>query len=372
MKKKYTIGLVILVALGGYFWYNSTQSKTGTVKYVTTQAEKGTITTAISGSGNIVVDQLATVDPTITGTVANVAVNVGDTVKKDQLLFTIINEDLVTSKLQSLVSLQNAQISVSQAKANLSNARDGGTDTERDRNILKEKIKIAEQSLLVAELNYRNAVSDSAKRQVTSPINGTVNAINIKNGDDLSRLSKSSTSQAPMIIGDLETLKAEVEVNEVDIANVSLGQKVTMTYSALDGLTIPGKVEKMDALGTITQGIVNYKIIIGLDMTDERLRPSMSVSAKIITNVKQDVIIVPNSALKMRGNKTYVEVLNSKTGLPEQRMIEIGIANNTQTEIVKGISVGDAVVTQTVDPNAKTTTPTTGSGIRIPGMGGRG
>jgi len=371
MKKKYGIGLILLAVLGGYFWYTSTQNKTTSVKYVTVQTEKGTITTAISGSGNLVVDQLATVDPTITGTVANVAVNIGDVVKKGQLLFTIINEDLTTSTLQSFVSLQNAEIGLSQAKTNVINAKNGGTETERDRNLLKVKVDVAEKNLTVVQLNHKNALTDSAKRKVTSPIDGTVNAINIKNGDDLSRLAKSNTSQAPMIIGDLQTLKAEVQVNEVDIANVSLGQKATMTLSAFDGLSLSGTVEKMDALGTITQGVVNYTVTLGFDTTDERLKPGMSVSAKIITHVKQDVITVPNGALKMQGKKTYVEVLNAKN-VPERRTIEIGSANNTDTEIVSGINVGDNVITQTIDPNAKATAPTTGGGIRIPGMGGRG
>lgn len=373
MKRKYIVGLAILLVLGGYYWYRSTQNNTAAVRYVTAKAEKGTITTSISGSGNIVVDQLATVDPTISGTVANVAVNVGDRVKKGQLLFTIINEDLTASALQSLVSLQNAEVGVSQAKSNLIDAKNGGTETERDRNILSRKIDIANKSLAVAELNYKNALSDSAKRQVTSPIDGTVNAINIKNGDDLSRLSSSNSSQAPIIVGDLSTLKAQVQVNEVDIPGVSLGQKVMMTFTAIDGLAVSGKVEKMDALGTITQGVVNYNVTIGLDTLDGRLRPGMSVSAKIITAVKQDVITVPNSALKVQGNKTYVEVLNNGASVPEQRTsIEIGVANNTDTEIKSGINVGDNVVTQTIDPNVKTTTPAAGGGIRLPGIGGGG
>lgn len=371
MKRKYAIGLAILVVLGGYFWYRNTQSQTAVIKYVTAPAEKGTITTSISGSGNVVVDQLATVDPTITGTVANVAVNIGDKVKKGQLLFTIINENLSASAAQSLVSLENAQAGVSQAKTNLINARNGGTETERDRNLLQVKIGIAQESLAVAQLNYKNALADSAKRKVTSPIDGTVNAINIKNGDDLSRLSSNNSSQAPIIIGDLKTLKAQVQVNEVDIPGVSLGQKVMMTYSAIDGLMVSGKVEKMDSLGTVTQGVVNYDVTIGMDTLDSRLRPSMSVSAKIITNVKQDVITVPNGALKVQGNKTYIEVLNKSTNLPEQRAIEIGVANNTDTEIVSGINVGDNVITQTIDPNAKTAAPATG-GIKLPGLGGGG
>ena len=147
-----------------------------------------------------------------------------------------------------------------------------------------------------------------------------------------------------------------------------------ITFSAIDGLTMSGKIEKMDALGTITQGVVTYNITIGFDSLDSRIKPQMSVSAKIITQVKQDVITVPNSALKTQGNKTYVEVLASGSQTPQQRTIEIGVANNTETEIVSGINVGDNVVTQTIDPNAKATTTSTsrtGGGMGILG-GGRG
>lgn len=366
-KKLVSLGAVIVASLGYYFfWSGNTQ--TTAVKYVTAKAESGSITASVSGSGNVVVDQLATVDPTISGTVANVAVNVGDAVKKGQLLFTIVNDDLTASTLQSQVSLRNAEIAVSQAKANLFSAKNGGSELERDRAILRTKVDVAEESLRVAKLNYTNALSDSAKRQVRAPIDGTVNAVNIKNGDDLSRLSNNSSSEAPIIIGDLKTLKAQVEVNEVDIPNIVLGQKVMMTYSAIDDLTVSGKIEKMDALGTITSGVVNYTVTIGFDSVDSRLRPGMSVSAKIITDVKQDVITVPNSALKVKNNKTYLEVLNSATRLPEQRTIELGLANTTHTEIVSGVAVGDDVVTQTINPTAKTAT--TNSNVRIPGLGG--
>lgn len=383
MPRKYIVWLIALLVLGGgYYWYKSAQSKTASVQYVTVKAEKGTLTTSISGSGNVVVDQLATVDPTISGTVANLAVNIGDSVKKGQILFTIVNDDLSVSSAKASASLQQSQTSLDSAKVQVTQAKDDYETKKkstgvRGEKILKKKISIAENGVIHAQksyeatlADYRNQFSTAAKRNVVAPIAGTVNAINIKNGDDLSRLSRNSASQAPIIIGDLGTLKAQVQVNEVDIANVSVGQKVMMTYSAIEGLAISGKVEKMDALGTIIQGVVNYNVTIGLDTLDNRLRPGMSVSAKIINGVKQGVITVPNSALKMKGSKTYIEVLNSGTKLPEQRDIEIGVANNTDTEIVSGINAGDNVVTQTIDPNAKATTSGASGGLRIPGLGG--
>ncbi len=382
--KGQVIFIALIVIAGGYYWYNNSHKTTAAIQYKTEVAEKGTLLTSVSGSGNVVVDQLATVDPTITGTVSNLAVKIGDNVKKGATLFTIVNNDLSVSNDKAGVSLQqsrnaidSAELSVKQAKADYEAAKKSDTATSDQKKIAKAKIDIADNSLDASKqsydatlADYNNQLSNSAKRTVKSPIDGTVSAINIKNGDDLSRLSSSSSSSAPIIIGDLTTLKAQVTVNEVDIPNVAIGQKVTMTFGAIDGLNISGKVEKMDALGTLAQGVVTYNVTVGFDTIDPRIKPQMSVSANIITNVKQDVIVVSNSALKTQGNPTYIEVLNN--GVPEKRTIEIGSANNTQTEIVSGINVGDNVVTQTIDPNAKTTTSSSASGLSALGGGGRG
>ncbi|EKE25206.1 MAG: efflux transporter, RND family, MFP subunit [uncultured bacterium] len=377
--------VVIIVISAYYFWKNKSHNSNQALQYKTTVAERSSLTTTVSSSGNVVVDQLATVDPTIIGTVSELAVNVGDSVKKGDRLFTIINEDLSVSNDKSKASLQQAENSIASAKLNVKQAKndyeeakDNEQSTSDQRRILKDKIVIAENGVIAAEksykanlADYRNQLSDGAKRTVTAPIDGSVSAINVKNGDDLSRLSSSSSSNsAPIIIGDLKTLKAKVAVNEVDIPNVSNGQKVIMTFGAIDGLTATGKVEKMDALGTLSSGVVTYDVTIGFDSIDSRIKPQMSVSAKIITDVKQNVVVVLNSALKIENNKTYLEILNER-GQVEKRIIEIGVANNVETEIISGVEVGEKVVTQTIDPNKKTiSTSNSNSSLRVPGLGG--
>jgi len=384
LKKPYVIVAIVVLIAGGYYWYSKSKATSTAVSYKTVKAEKGTLTSSISGSGNVIVDTSSTVDPTITGTVANLAVNVGDSVKKGQTLFTIVNDDLSVSNAKSAASLQqsknsldSAKVSVDQAKADYRAAKKDSSSTHDEKEILKDKIDIAEQGVVAAQksysatlADYNNQLSTSAKRTVVAPISGTVNAINIKNGDDLSRLSSNSNSSAPIIIGDLNTLKAQVEVNEVDIANVSIGQKVTLTFSAIDGLTSTGKVEKMDSLGTLTSGVVTYNVTVGFDSLDPRIKPEMSVSAAIITGVKQDVMLVPNSAVKTQSGSSYVQVLNSGQ-TPQNVNVEVGLSDNTQTEIVSGINVGDNVVTQTIK-SGTTSTTTSSSSVRIPGLGGGG
>jgi HlyD family secretion protein len=381
LKKKYVIIILVVLIAGGYYWFSKTKSGTTQVQYVTEAAEKGTLTTSVSASGNIIVDQSSNIDPTITGTVTNLAVNIGDKVTKGQLLFNIDNNDLSVSAAKSLTSYKQALSSLESAKANKKQASYNyhNSSTAAQKPALKQALDSAEASVFSAEQGVNSAGADlanqrsnAAKRKVVSPMDGTVNAINIKNGDDLSKLSSGSSRQVPIIIGDLGTMKAQVQVNEVDIANVSIGQKVTLTFSAIDGLSVTGKVEKMDSIGTLSSGVVTYNVTVGFDTLDSRIKPEMSVSAAIITQIKQDVIIIPSGALKTQNGGSYVEVLNSGR-TPVETTVKTGISNDTETEITGGISVGDKVVTQTVGSSTSTTSASSSSnnrnsGVRIPGF----
>ena len=386
MKKKRYVYLAIAVILiaGGYYWYKKSHSSQSQTQYRTEAVVKGTLVSSVSASGNVIVNQSATVDPDITGTVANLAVSVGDTVKKGQLLFTIVNDQLGISASQAAASYKSAQASLVSAKAGVNSAeaslkslRNSNTSTHDDTLADEKKIEAAkiskdasEQSLSnsLASLNY--ARQQAAKRNVTSPIDGTVNEVNIKNGDDLSRVSGSgSNAQAPIIVGDMGTLKTQVKVNEVDISNVNIGQKATLTFDALTDFTATGKVEAMDSLGTVSSGVVTYNVTIGFDQIDPKIKPGMSATATITTNAKLDVVMVPSGAVKTQKGQSYVQVLEN--GMPKQINVQIGETNGIDTEIVSGVNVGEEVVTQTIasGTTAKTTSSSSSS-IRLPGLGG--
>ena len=124
----YISGIALLLVIGIiYHWRTSGQSGTGQAQYTTAAVTKGTIAASISGSGNVQVDSQANIDPSITGTVANLAVSVGDNVKKGQLLFTIDNDQLSVGAAQAESSLSNAQSSLEQARANVYSAKEGNT-----------------------------------------------------------------------------------------------------------------------------------------------------------------------------------------------------------------------------------------------------
>jgi multidrug efflux pump subunit AcrA (membrane-fusion protein) len=168
----------------------------------------------------------------------------------------------------------------------------------------------------------------------------------------------------------------KISLNEVDVAKIKLGDKSIMTFDAIDGLEMTGKVVQIDTLGTASQGVVTYNVKIALDTQDDRIKPGMSASASIITSVKTDVLTVPNSAVKSSGNNSFVQILDSKNQ-PQNIAVTTGIANDTLTEITSGIKEGDKVITQTIIPSSSASTGATGASsgnnaLRIPGIGGGG
>jgi RND family efflux transporter MFP subunit len=400
MKKKYIWGIVaVLVLAGGYYWYSKSSSVSKEVSYVTEKAQKGSIMSSVSASGSVIVDSEATIDPTIDGTVADLSVKVGDSVKKGDFLFNIINNDLGVSVAKGAASyesaknsLESAKIDAKEAEENYDNAKEEDEDdddayTKDELRILKDKIGLADDKVVQAQkslsanlADYRNMQSDASERKVVSSISGTVLEVNIKNGDDLGRSSaNSSSNETPIIIGDLQTLKAEVSVNEVDIADVSIGQKVRISLDAISDEEFSGEVEKIDSLGTTTSGVVSYNVVVGFSNLSDKIKPSMSVSAKIILAEKNDTIVVPSGAVETKGSESSVKVLVD--GKPQSKVVRTGLVNDTMTEILSGVSVGDEIVTQEVTSSSSSSSSSSltssssssknrSSGLSLPGLGG--
>lgn len=195
---------------------------------------------------------------------------------------------------------------------------------------------------------------------IKAPFNGIIATLTAEVG-------QSASGSIGTLIAKQDIVK--IALNEIDIAKIKLGQKATLTFDAIDGLTITGKVDGVDSVGTVSSGVVTYNVLISLDINDTRVKPGMSVSATIITNTVADVVAVPNSAIKSQSGTSYVEVFDAPLAasvvgvqgsvsgtLPRQVEVTIGLANDTSSEIISGLNVGDIIVTKTIAATiAKTT-----------------
>ena len=274
------------------------------------------------------------------------------------------------TNLQNAINqINSAQNKLAQDQINLQIKQQPPTDQQLQS--AKAQLTQAQAQLQNAQINYNNNI-------LKAPFNGQIAQINSQIGDQVS----GSTIVATVVTNQPI---AVVTLNETDVAKVKLGDKVSMTFNAIDGLTITGKVAQIDNIGTVSQGVVNYNVKIAFDTQDARIKPGMSVSASIITNVAADVLAVPTSAVQSQGVTSYVLTLDPKqtkstagitgvtsSALPTKVTVQTGISDDTYTVITSGINEGDTVVTQTISgTTTKSAAATATSALRLGGgLGG--
>jgi len=275
---------------------------------------------------------------------------------------------------QQVITFQNnigsAVSKINNILSSLGNARRSIESAQRslEDSVLSNPIDIRSQENTVAQrqATLQDAKNNLANYVIRAPFAGVVAKSDIKVGDSASGSTIIATLLTKQTI-------AQISLNEVDIAQVKVGQKVTLTFDAVEDLTLTGQVVEIDFLGTVSQGVVTYSIKIGFDTQDERIKSGMSVSAAIITDSKQNVLVVPNSAVKSANTGSYIEIpgdtLDAQTlanisnsvgvslsAILQRRTIETGLSNDTMTEITGGLNEGDFVIVRTITASTQTTT----------------
>ena len=273
--------------------------------------------------------------------------------------------DAAYTSVVSLVSTANSVVSnLSSAENSISNNKISLQNSNADLNTLVTGPDTL--SLRQAQLTVNQAQTALDDCSAIAPFDGVIASVPVNKGDTLS---------GGTVVATLITTQeiAKISLNEIDAANVKVGQKATVTFDAVPDLTITGTVTNVDLIGTVSQGVVSYNVQITFDVNDARVKPGMSVSAAIITQVKTDVLTVPNGAIKAQGSSNYVEVFKTAPAgseggqavpssiLPDQQTVTIGISNDTMTEILTGLTEGQTIVTKTTTGTATQTTKTTTS-----------
>jgi HlyD family secretion protein len=260
------------------------------------------------------------------------------------------------SNLSSIrTTISNNITSIPEKEASLTKVQEGADTLD---------IQSSQLSVKQRENALQDAKDNLSYYYIRAPFSGTLASISVKRGDPASTGSSVAT-----IIADEQI--ANITLNEVDSAKVKIGDKVTLTFDAIDDLTLTGKISSIDTVGTVSQGVVNYSTTISFDSSDSRVKPSMSVTASIIIDTRLDVVTVPNSAIKSSANGSYVLMFDSPligtpvTGTiglpsavaPKQVSVETGLSDDTNTEIVSGLKEGDQIVTRIINPSTVSSTP---------------
>ncbi len=359
------IGVAIALTIVVYgIWYAVYGGNKNKITYQTTAVVKGTIISSVSASGQILTSNLVNVSTEASGVVKTVYVKNGDYDYAGQALAEItLDSDGALANAKAWQSLSTAQNSYRSTQASLANVYDQIKGHSIDETFtMKEtrtKAEVANDNtyvaLAAAGLTYRQT-----SPVITAPMTGTVDNITLTAGMILTNSSSSTTttsSNRVAVITFQGNPIATFNISEVDVSRVKPGQKATVTLDSISDKTFTGKIMTVDKIGTVVSGVTNYPVTMLFDTTAPEILPNMAATANIIIDSKDNVLIVPSSAIQLQPDGTpYVRVL--KNGIPENVTIETGLSSDTETEITSGLSESDEVITGSLTSAARSGTST--------------
>lgn len=236
-----------------------------------------------------------------------------------------------------------------------SKVSNGSTIVRLTSDSVTDAVASAADGVRSSELNLDSLNDTLEDYTITSPIKGTVIEKKVKAGDTIDSGAQLCT------IYDLSYLKITMNVDELDINKISLGQEVTVTADAVTGKTFTGKVTKINMAGTTTNGVTTYPVEVQIEDMDGLL-PGMNVSTEIIVNHAENVIAVPAGAV-VRGDSVLVKTggKSDDESIPqgyEYVQVETGISDDNYVEIKSGINEGDEIAYMA----------SSGNGMMFPGM----
>lgn len=205
-----------------------------------------------------------------------------------------------------------------------------------------------------AETAVQNAQTALADDTITAPFNGIIGNMSVSIGDYVTP----STNIATIFTSDKYVA---ISLNEVDVAKVKVGQDATVTFDALPGVTLDGKVSQINPVGSVSQGVVTYEVDISLNSGTgfSQIKPGMSANVNITIEDKKNVLLVPSGAVNTARNQSFVRVLEN--GAPVTKDVTVGSTNDTMTEITSGLSEGDEVIVGTRNVTASSATTASGA-----------
>jgi HlyD family secretion protein len=233
--------------------------------------------------------------------------------------------------------LKQAAAQIAQARATLADLEE--QPTPEDLAIAQAQVTQARSALAQAQLSLEEAT-------LVAPFAGTVADVNIEVGQVV------GVGDASYVLTDLTGYHVDLYVDETEIGQVQAGQPVVITPDAFPDEEIEGEVTAIKSIGTVSSGIVTYEVRVEIAPIEVPIRPDMTASATVVVEEKENVLLIPNRAIRYEEGVEYVEVLTGVVELVPRRVaIATGASNGAVTEVTAGLEEGDLVMTNVVRGN---------------------
>jgi HlyD family secretion protein len=355
MRVKLVLALAVLAAAGAGVWGWMQDRSHPRDPYVTQPVGRGPIVQAISANGTLNPVILVNVGTQISGTVKTLQADFNDRVQAGQIL-----AELDPALIEADIARARAELASAEATLRLAQVRENRNrelvakgfvnqaqldDSVKEREAAESQLRAARAALDRQQVNLRYSV-------IRSPISGIVVARNVDIGQTVA-----ASFQTPVlfqIAQDLKQMQIYASVAEADVGAIRIGQTVKFTVDAFPERDFSGTVGQIRLNPTVQQNVVTYNVVVAVNNDEEILLPGMTANVQITLRTRDDVLRVPNAALRFvpdagaapvrgLGGKTVYK-LDAKGGLAPVE-VRTGAADNAFTEIVSGeLAPGDRVV----------------------------
>lgn len=306
--KTIVICLIISTAsVGVYYGYNKFFGKktvNAANQFIPATAKKMNMQINIQGTGSAYAAVSKDLLPNNNGTLKNLSVKVGDTVKAGDKLFTADSDEVRQNLDKAASSLEKQKLSSANAKSD-------------------NDASMQQLSLNDAQNQYNYALKQVDKMTVTAPIGGTVVAVNNSSDDSV------QGGKAVLTIVDLSSMKIKVAVDELDIAKVKQGQKAEIKFDAIKDKVYEGTVETVAETGSSSNNVTTYDVTVAI-VNPTGIKIGMNANVNILVESKDNVLAIPAEALIERNGKKYVMVAEENTSSSKAGTSSLGQDNKNQ------------------------------------------
>ncbi|MBU0519956.1 efflux RND transporter periplasmic adaptor subunit [bacterium] len=385
-KRKTWIKVVVIIAalaiIGGLVFANMAKKKDNSKEVTAVKVERDQIVQTVPGTGRIQPEIQVDISANVSGEIVALPVKEGDRVKKGDLLVSLDREKYGAAMEQSQSALKSSQASLEKSRSELRRVQelfDQGLSSEADLEAAQADFQFRSAEVERSQAFLKEARDDLSKTSIYAPMDGVVSQLNKEPGE--MALGAQFQQDIIMTIADLTKMEVEVEVDESDIVSVSLLDTAEVKIDAYPDTTFKGVVREIAHTATTrgmgtSEEITNFRVNIRLSNVPTSLRPGMSATSDIITNVHENALSIPIQCVVMKAplppedegadkdslaeesedhgeqkpdkkpkKQEHIEVVfKIVDGVVQQVPVTTGISSDTNIEILTGLEEGDEVV----------------------------
>lgn len=369
--RKLLVWSLIVVALA-IFVYVLFGKRKNEPMFRTDKVVKGDIVTTVTATGTVNPVTTVLVGTQVSGTIKHIYVDFNSPVKKDQLIGLIDPATFDAQVDQARANLLSAKANMEKAEATLIDskrtmdrnrelfsknliARSDLDTSETNHETAKAQVSAARSQVAQSEAALRLAETNLHYTKILSPVDGIVISRNVDIGQTVAASFQTPTLFT--IAQDLTKMQIDTNVDEADIGVIKVGQNVEFSVDAYPDIVFRGKVWQVRNAPISVQNVVTYDVVIKVDNPDLKLKPGMTANVSIVISAKEDVLKVPNAALRFRPSeitKTKEQQKGSgvwviQNGKPKRVPVSAGISDGNYTEIITdALKEGQEVIVESL------------------------